>query len=103
MSEGLDTSKLYQVLTVLKRKGFDEVPIDRLDQYMRNIGNAQFSYDIFKSAYDQDLKIQDIVTDFDKNKISFKTSEIDDIKTKKRSKKDTVGTMAKRATKVGDI
>lgn len=91
------------MLNVLKRKGFDTVPIDRVDQIMRNVGNVQFSYDVFKTAYDQDPKIQDLVTNFDKKNISFKTSELDDVKVKKGKSKDTVGTMAKRATKVGDI
>jgi hypothetical protein len=70
---------------------------------MRNVGNAQFNYDVFKAAYDQDPKIQELVTNFDKKTISFKTSELDDLKVKKRSSKDTVGSMAKRATNVGDI
>tara|TARA_B100000780_G_C20999475_1_gene399868 strand:- start:563 stop:778 length:216 start_codon:yes stop_codon:yes gene_type:complete len=46
---------------------------------MQNTGRNQFSYDVFKAAYDSDPKIQNIVKNFDKEKIELKTSEVDDV------------------------
>ncbi len=68
---------------------------------MQNTGGQQFSYDIFKSAYDSDDKIKNIVKDFDQDTITLKTREMDDISVSSGSKKDVVGQMAKRATKLG--
>ena len=70
---------------------------------MQNMGSQQFTYDVFKSAYDSDPRIQEIVTDFNKEMISLKDSEMDDIKRKRTKSKDNVSKMAKRATKLGDI
>ena len=46
---------------------------------MQNTGRNQFSYDVFKAAYDSDPKIQKIVKNFDQEKIELKTSEVDDV------------------------
>lgn len=67
---------------------------------MKNMGNQQFSYDVFKSVYDSEPKIKNVVTDFDKNSISFKTSELDDLKTGSSKNKNTVKQMAKRAVDI---
>jgi hypothetical protein len=64
---------------------------------MRNIGNQQFDYETFKVAYDSDNKIKSIVKDFDKETITLKTSEVDNLKTTKHKKKNTVSNMAKKA------
>lgn len=64
---------------------------------MRNMGNQQFDYETFKAAYDSDNKIKSIVKDFDKETITLKTSEVDDLKTTKHKKKNTVSNMAKKA------
>lgn len=68
---------------------------------MQNTGGQQFSYDVFKSAYDADDKIKNIVKDFDQETITLKTREMDDISSGAGSNKDVVGQMAKRATKIG--
>lgn len=68
---------------------------------MQNMGGQQFSYDVFKAAYDSDDKIKDIIKDFDQETVTLKTRELDDISGAKSSKKDVVGQMAKRATKIG--
>ena len=70
---------------------------------MRNTHNTEFSYDTFKAAYDSDPRIPKLVTNFDQEKIEFKQSEMDDVKSKGEPgpKGDTVGQMAKNATDVG--
>lgn len=65
---------------------------------MQNVGNQQFSYDSFKSAYDSDPKIQNIVADFDQNSITLKTSEMDDVDPREPAGDgNKIGQMAKRA------
>jgi len=90
-------------LKLLKDKGNSAVSIEKLDQYMRNTHNTQFTYDVFKAAYDSDPRLKTVVTNFDQDKIEFKQSEVDDVKSKGVSgpKGDTVGNMAKNATDVG--
>jgi hypothetical protein len=70
---------------------------------MRNTGRNQFSFDVFKAAYDEDPRIQKIVKNFDKEKIELKTSELDDVPAdaKKPDAHNTVSSMAKRATDLG--
>ena len=46
---------------------------------MRNQGEGNFDYDSFKVMYDGDPKIQQLVTNFDQDKIEFKQSEVDDV------------------------
>jgi len=88
---------------LLKDRGMVEFSIEQLDQYMQNIGEKSFTYDTFKAAYDTDPRIQELVTDFNKEMISLKDSEMDDIKRKRKKADNDVEKMAKRATKVGDI
>ena len=77
--------------------------IAKLDKYMRNQGKGNFDYDELKSMYDADPRLQQLVTNFDKEKIEFKQSEVDDVNVAGQSgpKGDTVGNMAKNATDVG--
>ena len=85
-------------------KGFTQFSIAQLDRYMKNVGNPQFSYDVFKAAYDQDTRIQNLVKDFDGETIELKTSELDDVKISSKEKnRDTVGKMAKRAVDLKDL
>jgi hypothetical protein len=64
---------------------------------MQNVNNQQFTFDTFKAAYDSDPKVQDIVKNFDRNKIELKTSSADDISPKEPRSKNKVSQMAKRA------
>ena len=66
---------------------------------MQNVGRVQFTYDLFKNAYDSDPAIQAMVKNFDQEKITFKGSEMDDIPAdaKEPSSDQTVSSMAKRA------
>jgi hypothetical protein len=78
--------------------------IKKLDKYMRNQGEGNFDYDSFKVMYDGDPRIQQLVTNFDKDKIEFKDSEMDDVAAlpgNPGAPSDTVGNMAKNATDLG--
>jgi hypothetical protein len=55
--------------------------------------------------YDADPRLKQLVTNFDKDKIEFKQSEVDDVAGLPGNPGrpgDTVGNMAKNATDVGD-
>jgi hypothetical protein len=76
----------------------------KLDKYMRNQGKGNFDFESFKAMYDADPKIQQLVTNFDKTKIEFKQSEVDDVAGlpgNPGAPSDTVSNMAKNATDVG--
>jgi len=78
----------------------------KLDKYMQNQGRGQFDYETFKAAYDADPRLQELVTNFDKDKIEFKASEVDDVKNIKGNPGrpgDTVGKMAKNAVDLKDL
>lgn len=80
--------------------------IAKLDKYMRNQGKGNFDYESFKAMYDSDPRLQQLVTNFDKEKIEFKQSEVDDvakIKGNAGRPSDTVGNMAKNATDLSDL
>jgi hypothetical protein len=71
---------------------------------MQNTGRNQFSYDVFKAAYDSDPRIQKIVKNFDQEKIELKTSEVDDVQDlpgNPGAPGDAVAKMAKNATDLG--
>ena len=94
---------LKKVLTVLSNKDQKTFTFDQLDKLMQNIGKSQFSYDVFKAAYDGDPQVKAMVKNFDKNKLTFKSDEMDDIPqdAKEPSADQTVSSMAKRATDLG--
>jgi len=72
---------------------------------MQNIGRGQFNYDVFKAAYDADPRLQELVANFDQEKIELKTSETDDIPNdeKQPSSDNTVSSMAKSAVDLKDL
>jgi len=79
--------------------------VKKLDNFLQNQGRGQFTYEVFKAAYDADPRLQALVTNFDQDKIEFKTSEVDDVEGLPGNSgrpSDTVGSMAKSATDVGD-
>lgn len=63
---------------------------------MQNIGRSQFTFDVFKAAYDSDPRLQELVADFDQDQITLKSSETDDLP-QGRDNTDSVEKMAKRA------
>jgi hypothetical protein len=78
--------------------------IAKLDKYMRNQGKGNFNYDVFKAMFDSDPRLKQLITNFDKNKIELKQSEVDDVAKipgKPGAPKNTVSKMAKNATDVG--
>lgn len=71
---------------------------------MQNQGRGQFTYDVFKAAYDSDPRLQTLVSNFDQNTIELKSDEMDDIDASDaETGGDSVGTMAKRATDLGSL
>lgn len=70
---------------------------------MQNVGKTQFSYDVFLAAYNGDPYVKGLIKNFDKEKLTFKDSEMDDIPqdAKDPSADNTVSSMAKRATDLG--
>lgn len=87
-----------------KAAGVAALSIAKLDKYMRNQGKGNFDYDSFKAMYDSDPRLKQLVTNFDKEKIEFKQSEVDDVAKlpgNPGAPSDTVGNMAKNATDVG--
>ncbi len=94
---------LKKVLTVLSNKDQKTFKFDQLDQLMQNVGKSQFSYDVFLQAYNGDPTVKAMIKNFDKEKLTFKSSEMDDIPqdAKEPSADQTVSSMAKRATDLG--
>ena len=94
---------LKKVLTVLSNKDQKTYTFDQLDMLMQNVGKAQFSYDVFKNAYDTDPIVKSLIKNFDKQKLTFKSDEMDDVPqdAKEPSADQTVSSMAKRATDLG--
>ena len=73
---------------------------------MQNMGRGQFNYDVFKAAYDADPKLQELVKNFDQDKIELKTSETDDVEGLPGNPGrpgDAVAQMAKNATDLSDL
>jgi len=72
---------------------------------MQNMGRGQFNYEVFKAAYDADPRLQELVDDFDEEKIKLKTSETDDIpdSAKQPGSGKTVSSMAKSAVDLKDL
>lgn len=71
---------------------------------MQNVGDQEFSFELLKSAFDFDPRIQKIVKDFDQNSITLK-SDSDNMSFAPSQQagdgSDTVKQMAQRATKIG--
>jgi hypothetical protein len=91
---------LGQVLDHLKRSGVKVVPFAKLDKLMQNSEIPQFGYEAFKAAYDSNQSIKNIVTNFDREKIELKQSEMDDLPNGKKKDSDAVSKMAKRAVDI---
>jgi hypothetical protein len=78
-----------------------EISFDAVKGIMSNTGYPAFNYDVFKSMYDQDQDLQNVVADFDQDKIVIKTdkeSEADpEMDFDNQGSTDTVKQMAKSA------
>ncbi len=52
-----------------------EISLDAVKSIMSNTGYPAFNYDVFKTLYDQDKDLQNVVADFDQDKIIIKTDK----------------------------
>ena len=50
-----------------------DISMDAVKQIMSNTGYPAFNYDVFKRIYDADGDLQNLVADFDQDKIVIKT------------------------------
>lgn len=71
---------------------------------MQNVGDQEFSFDLLKSAFDFDPRIQKIVKDFDQNSITLKSDTDQSVPSTPNTPDngDVVKKMAQRATKIGN-
>ena len=90
------------MLAFLKNKGKTKITLDQLDRFMKNVGDQEFTFDLLKSAFDFDPRIQNIVKDFDQTGITLKSdTDINTVASTDSPQSDTVKKMAQRATKLG--
>ena len=101
-------SALMNVLMNMKGDANDknkasEISFDAVKNIMTNTGYPVFNYDVFKKIYDQDEDLQNVVSDFDQDKIVIKTdkeAENDpDMDFDNQGSTDKVKQMAKSAMK----
>lgn len=74
-----------------------------LDSIMQSQGRQQFTYDVFKNAFDSDTRLQNLISDFDEKSITFQSGSSKKDKSKKSKKPDTVSKMAKDAVDLSDL
>lgn len=73
---------------------------------MQNIGRGQFTYEVFKAAYDSDPRLQELVSDFDDDRIELKDKETDDLDVDNNTPDNdgkSVSQMAKSAVDLKDL
>lgn len=101
-------SALINVLMNMKGDADDknassEISMDAVKSVMANTGYPAFNYDVFKSMYDADGDLKNVVADFDNEKIVVKTdkeSEADpSMDFDNQGSTDVVKKMAKSAMK----
>jgi hypothetical protein len=101
-------SALINVLMNMKGDADDknassEISMDAVKSVMANTGYPAFNYDVFKSMYDADGDLKNVVADFDNEKIVVKTdkeSEADpNMDFDNQGSTDVVKKMAKSAMK----
>jgi len=73
-------SALINVLMNMKgdaddRDSSSEISMDAVKSVMANTGYPAFNYDVFKSMYDGDGDLKNVVADFDNDKIVIKTDQ----------------------------
>lgn len=73
----------------MQSDGSGKISMQELDDIMQSQGRQQFTYDVFKNAFDSDTRLQNLVSDFDKKSITFKSDNEDQIKPKKPKKKSS--------------
>ena len=73
-------SALMNVLMNMKgdadeKDASSEISLDAVKDIMANTGYPTFNYDVFKTLYDKDQDLKNIVADFDQEKIVIKTDK----------------------------
>ena len=73
-------SALMNVLSNMKgdadeKNRTSQISFDAVKDIMSNTGYPAFNYDVFKRLYDQDKDLQNVVSDFDQEKIVIKTDK----------------------------
>ena len=73
-------SALMNVLSNMKcdadeRDSSATISVDAVKDIMANTGYPAFNYDVFKRMYDQDKDLQNLISDFDDEKIVVKTKK----------------------------
>jgi hypothetical protein len=80
-----------------------DISMDAVKQIMSNTGFPTFNYDVFKRLYDQDQDLQNVVADFNQEKIVIKTDKEDqdnpEMDFDNQGSTDVVKKMAKSAMK----
>ncbi len=57
------------------RDSSSEISMDAVKSVMANTGYPAFNYDVFKTMYDGDGDLKNVVADFDNDKIVIKTDQ----------------------------
>ena len=70
---------------------------------MQNQGRGQFTYEVFKAAYDSDPRLQNLVANFDQKTIELKSDEMDDVPVDGAAGGNSVSSMAKSAVDLSDL
>ncbi len=91
------------MLDYYRNAGKMRLSIAKLDKVMRNYGAAQFNYETFKSAYDSDPRLKEIVKNFDQDVIELSDGSASDELNPSDGDTggDNVSKMAKSATDLG--
>ena len=80
----------------------DAINLD-LNKLMQNVGSEQFDYGMFKAAFDTDPRIKTRVHNFSEKGSEAKTKDkVNDVPGGGEQGGDSVASMAKAATDVGD-
>lgn len=70
---------------------------------MQNQGRGQFNYEVFKAAFDSDPRLQNLVSDFDDDRIELKDKETDDLEQPNAADGQSISQMAKSAVDFDDL
>ena len=68
-----------------------------LTTYMRNTKVPEFNYDTLKVSYDTDLRLQQLIKNFDQNKVEFNSGSVDALMKTPDPKKSKIKKMAMQA------
>jgi len=90
---------LLQILKTVKPG--TSVSWEKLNKYMKGAGVPQFEYETFKTEYDNNPQLQDLVK-FDPEGVTINKDAQDKVSKPKASADNTVSAMAKSATDLSD-